>query len=62
MNNADISQVSEREARVPLGRTGMRVSPLGVGAWAWGDTLVWGYGSGNCSDEDIRLILQRGQT
>ncbi|MEO7910444.1 MAG: aldo/keto reductase [Roseiflexaceae bacterium] len=24
----------------------LRVAPLGVGAWSWGDTLVWGYGQG----------------
>jgi aryl-alcohol dehydrogenase-like predicted oxidoreductase len=29
---------------IPLGPTGLRVSPLGVGAWSWGDRLVWGYG------------------
>ncbi|CAM9634022.1 unnamed protein product, partial [Hapterophycus canaliculatus] len=27
--------------RVSLG--GVEVSPLGVGAWAWGDTVFWGY-------------------
>lgn len=27
--------------RVSLG--GVEVSPLGVGAWAWGDTMFWGY-------------------
>ena len=28
--------------RVPLAG-GLEVSPLGVGAWAWGDKLFWGY-------------------
>lgn len=27
--------------RVSLG--GVEVSPLGIGAWAWGDTAFWGY-------------------
>lgn len=27
--------------RVSLG--GVEVSPLGVGAWSWGDTMFWGY-------------------
>ncbi|CAN0493125.1 unnamed protein product, partial [Ectocarpus sp. 12 AP-2014] len=27
--------------RVSLG--GVEVSPLGVGAWSWGDTVFWGY-------------------
>ncbi|WP_324717366.1 aldo/keto reductase [Carboxydochorda subterranea] len=29
---------------VELGRTGIRVSPVGIGTWAWGDRMVWGYG------------------
>jgi aryl-alcohol dehydrogenase-like predicted oxidoreductase len=24
----------------------LRVAPLGTGTWAWGDTLIWGYGRG----------------
>lgn len=27
-----------------LGETGITVSALGVGTWAWGDTAFWGYG------------------
>src|SRR5437763_1167469 len=27
-----------------LGQTEMRVLPLGVGAWQWGDTIMWGFG------------------
>lgn len=26
---------------VPLGRTGIRLSPLGLGAWQWGDPFTW---------------------
>lgn len=29
---------------VPLGQSGLRISTLGVGAWAWGDRFFWGYG------------------
>ncbi|MFI5272176.1 MAG: aldo/keto reductase [Ktedonobacterales bacterium] len=29
---------------VPLGRTGIAVSPLGMGTWQWGDVRLWGYG------------------
>ncbi|CAM9659106.1 unnamed protein product [Choristocarpus tenellus] len=32
---------SVAEDRVDLG--GLKVSPLGIGAWAWGDTAFWGY-------------------
>ena len=31
---------------ITLGNRDLRVAPLGVGAWSWGDTLVWGYGQG----------------
>jgi aryl-alcohol dehydrogenase-like predicted oxidoreductase len=26
---------------IPLGRTGIRLSPLGLGAWQWGDPFIW---------------------
>lgn len=29
---------------VRLGSTDIAISPLGVGAWSWGDRLYWGYG------------------
>ena len=28
----------------PLGREGLAVPAIGIGTWAWGDTLFWGYG------------------
>jgi aryl-alcohol dehydrogenase-like predicted oxidoreductase len=31
---------------IPLGATQVRISPLGIGAWAWGERLYWGYGRG----------------
>lgn len=31
---------------VELGKSGVMVSPLGLGTWAWGDGLYWGYGKG----------------
>lgn len=27
-----------------LGSTGVRLAPLGIGTWAWGDKLFWNYG------------------
>lgn len=32
-------------ARVPLGRSGISVPSLGVGAWSWGDARYWGFGT-----------------
>ncbi len=34
-----------------LGKTSVDVSPLGLGAWAWGDKQVWGWGQGYGEDE-----------
>ena len=32
------------EDLVPLGKTDILVTPLGIGAWSWGDRVFWGYG------------------
>jgi aryl-alcohol dehydrogenase-like predicted oxidoreductase len=40
--------------RVPLGRTGIEISPVGLGTWQWGDTFFWDYGKGGFTDEDLR--------
>jgi len=42
---------------IPLGRTNMRVSALGIGAWQWGDRFMWGYGSGY-DDADLRRAFE----
>ena len=39
---------------VSLGKTSIMITTVGVGAWAWGDRMVWGYGGGSYSDTDIR--------
>ena len=31
---------------IQLGKTNVRVTPLGIGTWQWGDTMMWGYGKG----------------
>lgn len=38
---------------IELGRTGIRISPLGIGAWQWGDRMMWDYGKGGYNDDDI---------
>lgn len=52
-----MSTLSDFE-RVPLGSTGLSISPLGIGTWAWGDTLFWQYGKGGFSDGDIEAAFQ----
>jgi aryl-alcohol dehydrogenase-like predicted oxidoreductase len=34
------------EATITIGKTDLRVPPLGVGTWQWGDTGIWQYGRG----------------
>jgi aryl-alcohol dehydrogenase-like predicted oxidoreductase len=35
------------------GHAVLQISPLGLGTWAWGDTMVWSYGT-EYSEDDIR--------
>ncbi len=36
-----------------LGDTGLSLSPLGIGAWSWGDKFFWGYQNGY-GDGDVK--------
>jgi len=42
---------------VALGRSELRVSPLGLGVWQWGDTMMWGYGK-SYSDADLKPVYE----
>lgn len=44
--------------RISLGSTEIQISPLGVGTWAWGDSLLWDYGKGRYTDADITAAYQ----
>jgi aryl-alcohol dehydrogenase-like predicted oxidoreductase len=46
--------------RIWLGKTELRISPLGIGTWQWGDRFFWDYGKGGYSDEDLRAAFQDG--
>lgn len=37
----------------PLGKTGLTISPMGVGTWQWADYLIWPHGR-RCADADPR--------
>lgn len=44
--------------RIALGATDIQISPLGIGTWAWGDTVMWGYGRpGHYDDADVRAAF-----
>ena len=34
------------EKHISLGKTDVRIPPLGIGAWSWGDRFYWGFGGG----------------
>ena len=42
---------------IPLGNTDLRVTPLGLGVWQWGDTMTWEYGKGY-GEADLKPIYE----
>lgn len=44
---------------ISLGKTGLQISPLGLGTWQWGDRMMWGYGK-TYTDADIQAAFQAG--
>jgi len=51
------------EDLIPLGKTDIRISPMGLGTWQWGDRMMWKYGKGyTASDihEAFQVSLQSG--
>lgn len=44
-------------ATTTLGTTGIEVTPIGFGTWAWGDSLFWGYGK-DYGETDLRQAFQ----
>ena len=36
---------------VTLGKSNIHISPMGVGAWAWGDRFMWSFGSTHDEDD-----------
>ena len=43
---------THEEKLVSLGKTDVRIPPLGTGAWAWGDQFYWGFG-GTYDESDV---------
>eukprot|EP00669_Euglena_mutabilis_P002537 TRINITY_DN1318_c0_g1_i2.p1 TRINITY_DN1318_c0_g1~~TRINITY_DN1318_c0_g1_i2.p1 ORF type:complete len:359 (-),score=46.05 TRINITY_DN1318_c0_g1_i2:127-1203(-) len=48
------------EKRIPLGDTGLTTAPLGLGTWAWGNQLLWGYTE--ASDPELRRAFDEAVT
>jgi aryl-alcohol dehydrogenase-like predicted oxidoreductase len=44
-------------ATTTLGTTGIDVTPIGFGTWAWGDSLFWGYGK-DYGETELRQAFQ----
>ncbi len=42
--------------RVTLGNTDIAITPMGIGTWAWGDPVMWGYGR-SYTDGDVRAAF-----
>ncbi len=42
---------------VQLGKSGIWITPMGVGTWAWGDRKYWGYGD-NYQEGDVRSAFR----
>ena len=42
---------------LPLGKTGIQISPIGLGAWQWGDKFFWRSGT-KYTVEDIRAAFE----
>lgn len=47
----------EQPDTVRLGTSGLHVTPLGIGTWAWGDRLFWGFGRGY-DEADVGAAFQ----
>jgi aryl-alcohol dehydrogenase-like predicted oxidoreductase len=42
---------------LPLGKTDVQISPIGLGTWQWGDRMFWGYGKTH-SENDVQAAFQ----
>lgn len=42
---------------IPLVPGAPPIVQFGIGAWQWGDRMVWGYGQGGYSDEDLHAAF-----
>ena len=50
--------MSASQDLVSLGKTDVQITTVGIGTWAWGDRLIWGYGGDSYDDADIRQAFE----
>ncbi|NPA27155.1 MAG: aldo/keto reductase, partial [Chloroflexi bacterium] len=43
--------------QVPLGQTDIRIPRMGIGTWAWGDRVMWGFGR-EYNEADLRAAFR----
>lgn len=48
---SEASTVEAADQLVQLGKSDVRVSQIGIGAWSWGDTIIW---NGSWDDKNIK--------
>jgi aryl-alcohol dehydrogenase-like predicted oxidoreductase len=48
---------TQQENKISLGISDLRISPIGLGAWSWGDRLWWNYGK-DYNEADIEKAFQ----
>ena len=46
------------EEPIPLGKTDIRIPPIGLGTWQWGDRAMWSYGTTH-TDRDIHEAFRK---
>ncbi len=53
------NSASQPVEQISLGRTEVRIPPLGLGTWQWGDRLMWGFGKGYGAG-DLQAAFEAG--
>jgi aryl-alcohol dehydrogenase-like predicted oxidoreductase len=48
--------MNQQQDSLKLGKTEIEIKPLGIGAWSWGDRMMWNYG-GSHDESDIRAAF-----
>jgi aryl-alcohol dehydrogenase-like predicted oxidoreductase len=43
--------------QIPLGDSGLKIPPLGIGAWSWGERMIWGFGGGYGGRTPVQVAL-----